>query len=76
MHPTGEHPHLRLVALGGGGGSAQTLLAARPFFADRAAIIAVTDAGRSTGAALLERHGRARSSATVAGGGSDHSAES
>ncbi len=53
MHPTGEHPHLRLVALGGGGGSAQTLLAARPFFADRAAIIAVTDAGRSTGAARM-----------------------
>jgi len=44
-------PSLRLVALGGGGGSAQTLLGARPFFAERTAIIAVTDSGRSTGIA-------------------------
>lgn len=46
-------PPLRLVALGGGGGSAQVLLGARPFFAERTAIIAVTDSGRSTGAARM-----------------------
>ncbi|MCX7859328.1 MAG: YvcK family protein [Chloroflexus sp.] len=43
----------RLVALGGGGGSAQVLLGARPFFGERAAVIAVTDSGRSTGAARM-----------------------
>ncbi len=46
-------PPLRLVAIGGGGGSAQVLLGARPFFAERTAVIAVTDSGRSTGAARL-----------------------
>lgn len=44
-------PPLRIVAIGGGGGSAQVLLGTRPFFAERTAIIAVTDSGRSTGAA-------------------------
>jgi len=44
---------LRIVALGGGGGSAQVLLGARPFFAERTAIIAVTDSGRSTGTARM-----------------------
>ncbi|MEF3275712.1 MAG: YvcK family protein [Chloroflexus sp.] len=53
MNQSRELPHLRIVALGGGGGSAQTLLAARPFFAERTAIIAVTDSGRSTGAARM-----------------------
>lgn len=42
---------LRLVAIGGGGGVSQLLLGAAPYFAQRTAVIAVTDTGRSTGTA-------------------------
>ncbi|PDW02950.1 gluconeogenesis factor YvcK family protein [Candidatus Viridilinea mediisalina] len=45
--PTKGH----LVALGGGGGVSQLLLGAAPYFAQRTALIAVTDTGRSTGTA-------------------------
>lgn len=41
----------RLVAIGGGGGVSQLLLGASPYFAQRSAVIAVTDTGRSTGTA-------------------------
>jgi len=44
-------PTLRLVAMGGGSGAGRVLLAARPYFADLTAVIAVTDTGRSTGIA-------------------------
>lgn len=40
-----------LVAIGGGGGVSQVLLGARPYFSRLTAAIAVTDTGRSTGAA-------------------------
>jgi uncharacterized cofD-like protein len=40
-----------LVAIGGGGGISQLLLGATPYFAQRTAVIAVTDTGRSTGTA-------------------------
>jgi uncharacterized cofD-like protein len=40
-----------LVAIGGGRGTSQVLLSARPFFASLMAVIAVTDTGRSTGVA-------------------------
>jgi uncharacterized cofD-like protein len=40
-----------LVAIGGGGGASQVLLGAAPDFARRAAVVAVTDTGRSTGVA-------------------------
>lgn len=40
-----------LVALGGGRGSSQVVLGARPFFEQLAVIVAVTDTGRSTGVA-------------------------
>ncbi|NTV64246.1 MAG: YvcK family protein [Oscillochloris sp.] len=43
--------NLRIVALGGGGGASQILLGATPFFAQRTAVVAVTDTGRSTGVA-------------------------
>jgi uncharacterized cofD-like protein len=42
---------MRLVALGGGNGTSQVLLGARPYFAHRTAIVGVTDTGRSTGVA-------------------------
>ncbi|WP_129629543.1 gluconeogenesis factor YvcK family protein [Candidatus Oscillochloris fontis] len=42
---------LTLTAIGGGGGTAQILLGAAPFFPQRRAIVAVTDTGRSTGVA-------------------------
>ncbi|NJK79547.1 MAG: YvcK family protein [Chloroflexaceae bacterium] len=46
------HPiKLSLVAIGGGNGTGRVLLAARPFFASLAAVVAVTDTGRSTGVA-------------------------
>lgn len=41
----------RLVALGGGRGTSQVLLAVQPFVPTRTAIIGVTDTGRSTGVA-------------------------
>lgn len=40
-----------LVAIGGGRGTSQVLLSARPFFDNLLAVIAVTDTGRSTGVA-------------------------
>lgn len=40
-----------LLVIGGGGGVSQVLLGARPYFSSLAAAIAVTDTGRSTGAA-------------------------
>lgn len=40
-----------MVALGGGGGVSQLLLGVAPYFAQRTALIAVTDTGRSTGTA-------------------------
>lgn len=42
---------LSLVVIGGGGGASQVLRGARPYFARRSALIAVTDTGRSTGVA-------------------------
>lgn len=45
------HPAPSVVAIGGGGGATQVLQAVRPFAAQRTAIIAVTDTGRSTGLA-------------------------
>lgn len=42
---------LHLVAIGGGGGAGQVLRGALPYFAHCTGIIAVTDAGRSTGLA-------------------------
>lgn len=41
----------RLVVFGGGGGASQVILGARPYFATRTAVLAVTDTGRSTGIA-------------------------
>jgi uncharacterized cofD-like protein len=43
--------HLHVVAIGGGGGASQVLRAVAPWAAQRTAMIAVTDTGRSTGLA-------------------------
>ncbi|RRR70682.1 MAG: YvcK family protein [Candidatus Viridilinea halotolerans] len=50
-HPTNYTNPYRLVAIGGGGGVSQLMLGAAPYFAQRTALIAVTDTGRSTGTA-------------------------
>ncbi len=41
----------RIVAIGGGNGTSQVLMGARPYFAQRTAIVGITDTGRSTGVA-------------------------
>ncbi len=52
MNPKTRNPqHYNLVAIGGGGGTSHVLRDAQPYFANRTAVIAVTDTGRSTGIA-------------------------
>ncbi len=55
-HSTLSTQHSTLVAIGGGGGASQILLGAAPYFARRAAVVAVTDTGRSTGVARAVGH--------------------
>jgi uncharacterized cofD-like protein len=43
--------NLKIVAIGGGGGTSHILLGARPYFTELSSIISVTDTGRSTGIA-------------------------
>lgn len=55
-HTTRNPQPATLVAIGGGGGASQMLLGAAPYFARRAAVVAVTDTGRSTGVARAVGH--------------------
>lgn len=56
IQSTTENTQRRLVAIGGGRGASQVLLGARPYFASRTAVVAVTDTGRSTGVARALAH--------------------